>query len=166
MEEFAHAEVRHTGKPIWEARMDTEGCASVIEYYAGVAPIVQGNYLELLSIVIIDNVIFVTIISFYILMFILGDHINLPGGSFAYLRREPIGVCAGIGAWNYPLQMAVWKSAPALACGNTMVFKPSTLTPLTAVMLAEIYTEAGFPNGCFNVIQVWRNNDMGKGFST
>lgn len=63
-------------------------------------------------------------------------------------------MCGGIGAWNYPLQMAVWKSAPALACGNTMVFKPSNLTPLTACMLAEIYTEAGLPPGCFNVVQV------------
>ena len=50
--------------------------------------------------------------------------------------------------------MAVWKSAPALACGNTMVFKPSPLTPVTAVMLAEAYTEAGVPDGVFNVIQV------------
>jgi betaine-aldehyde dehydrogenase len=75
------------------------------------------------------------------------------GGSWGYTRREPLGVCAGIGAWNYPLQIACWKSAPALACGNAMVFKPAELTPLTALKLAEIYTEAGLPAGVFNVVQ-------------
>ena len=63
-----------------------------------------------------------------------------------------LGVCAGIGAWNYPLQIASWKSGPALACGNTMVFKPSELTPLTAMALAQIYTDAGVPAGAFNVV--------------
>lgn len=81
-----------------------------------------------------------------------GDHYDL-GGAFAYTRREPLGVCAGIGAWNYPLQIACWKSGPALACGNTMVFKPAEQTPLTALKLAEIYTEAGVPPGVFNVVQ-------------
>ncbi|HSL25372.1 MAG TPA: betaine-aldehyde dehydrogenase [Acidimicrobiia bacterium] len=75
------------------------------------------------------------------------------GGSWGYTRREPLGVCAGIGAWNYPLQIACWKSAPALACGNAMVFKPAELTPLTALKLAETYTEAGLPAGVFNVVQ-------------
>jgi betaine-aldehyde dehydrogenase len=81
-----------------------------------------------------------------------GDHYDL-GTAFAYTRREPLGVCAGIGAWNYPLQIACWKSGPALACGNAMVFKPAHLTPTTAVKLAEIYTEAGVPDGVFNVVQ-------------
>ena len=81
-----------------------------------------------------------------------GEHYDL-GGAFAYTRREPLGVCAGIGAWNYPLQIACWKSAPALACGNAMVFKPAELTPLTALKLAEIYAEAGVPDGVFNVVQ-------------
>ena len=80
-----------------------------------------------------------------------GDHFDL-GSDFAYTRREPLGVTAGIGAWNYPLQIACWKSAPALACGNSMVFKPSELTPLTASALAEIYSEAGLPEGVFNVV--------------
>ena len=80
-----------------------------------------------------------------------GDHVDL-GGAFAYTRREPLGVCAGIGAWNYPLQIACWKAAPALACGNTMVFKPSEQTPLTAMRLAEIFVEAGLPAGAFNVV--------------
>lgn len=82
---------------------------------------------------------------------IAGESYDL-GGSFAYTRREPVGVCVGIGAWNYPIQIACWKSAPALACGNTMVFKPSELTPLTAMKLAEIYLEAGVPPGVFNVV--------------
>ncbi|ANG63939.1 betaine-aldehyde dehydrogenase [Marinobacterium aestuarii] len=81
-----------------------------------------------------------------------GDHYDL-GGSFAFTRREPLGLCAGIGAWNYPIQIASWKSAPALACGNAMIYKPSEMTPLTALKLAEIYTEAGVPPGVFNVVQ-------------
>ncbi|MCB1172586.1 MAG: betaine-aldehyde dehydrogenase [Leptospiraceae bacterium] len=80
-----------------------------------------------------------------------GHHYDL-GQSFAYTRREPLGIVAGIGAWNYPLQIACWKSAPALACGNAMIFKPSEWTPLTALLLAEIYTEAGLPAGVFNVL--------------
>ena len=83
---------------------------------------------------------------------IAGEHIDL-GGSFFYTRREPLGVCAGIGAWNYPIQIAAWKAAPALACGNAMVFKPSELTPLTALKLAEILAEAGLPDGVFNIVQ-------------
>ncbi len=81
-----------------------------------------------------------------------GEHLDF-GSAFAYTRREPLGICAGIGAWNYPLQIACWKSAPALACGNAMVFKPAELTPLSALKLAEIYTEAGLPDGVFNVVQ-------------
>ena len=81
-----------------------------------------------------------------------GDTFDL-GKSWGYTRREPLGVCVGIGAWNYPIQIACWKSAPALACGNSMVFKPAELTPLTALKLAEIFTEAGLPDGVFNVVQ-------------
>jgi len=81
-----------------------------------------------------------------------GEHIPL-GGDWAYTVREPLGVCVGIGAWNYPTQIACWKSAPALACGNTMVFKPSEMTPLGALKLAEIFAEAGLPAGVFNVVQ-------------
>ncbi|MEM8853520.1 MAG: betaine-aldehyde dehydrogenase [Pseudomonadota bacterium] len=75
------------------------------------------------------------------------------GGDFAYTRRAPLGVCAGIGAWNYPIQIASWKAAPALAAGNAMVFKPSETTPLSAVKLAEILMEAGAPKGLYNVVQ-------------
>ncbi|WP_186386823.1 betaine-aldehyde dehydrogenase [Stappia sp. TSB10P1A] len=81
-----------------------------------------------------------------------GEHIDL-GGSFAYTRREPLGVVGAIGAWNYPIQIACWKAAPALACGNAVVFKPSELTPLSALKLAEILKEAGLPDGVFNVVQ-------------
>ena len=80
-----------------------------------------------------------------------GDHIQLAG-DFAYTRREPLGICAGIGAWNYPIQIACWKAAPALACGNVMIFKPAELTPLTAYKVAEIFAEAGMPEGVFNVV--------------
>ena len=83
---------------------------------------------------------------------ITGQHIDL-GGDFVYTRREPLGVCAGIGAWNYPTQIACWKAAPALVCGNAMVFKPSELTPLCTLKIAEILIEAGLPTGVFNVVQ-------------
>ncbi|MEF2071868.1 betaine-aldehyde dehydrogenase [Consotaella aegiceratis] len=75
------------------------------------------------------------------------------GSDFVYTIREPLGVCVGIGAWNYPTQIACWKAAPALACGNAMVFKPSEVTPLCALKLAEIFIEAGAPAGLFNVVQ-------------
>ncbi|TRD23269.1 betaine-aldehyde dehydrogenase [Palleronia caenipelagi] len=81
-----------------------------------------------------------------------GEHIQL-GQDWVYTRREPLGLCVGIGAWNYPTQIACWKAAPALACGNTMVFKPSEETPLCALKIAEILQEAGLPPGVFNVIQ-------------
>nr|WP_152452392.1 betaine-aldehyde dehydrogenase [Roseivivax sp. THAF197b] len=81
-----------------------------------------------------------------------GEHIPL-GEDWAYTMREPLGVCAGIGAWNYPTQIACWKAAPALACGNAMIFKPSETTPLCALKVAEILTEAGLPDGLFQVLQ-------------
>lgn len=82
---------------------------------------------------------------------ITGEHYQL-GNDFAYTRREPLGVVAGIGAWNYPLQIACWKAAPALAAGNAMIFKPSERTSLTALRLAELFVEAGLPKGLFNVV--------------
>lgn len=75
------------------------------------------------------------------------------GRDMAYTLREPLGVCAGIGAWNYPIQIACWKAAPALAFGNAVVFKPSEMTPLSALALAEVFSEAGLPAGLFNVVQ-------------
>nr|WP_057929890.1 betaine-aldehyde dehydrogenase [Burkholderia ambifaria] len=123
-DELAALETRDTGKPIAETTaVDIVTGADVIEYYAGLATAIEGA------------------------------QIPLRESSFVYTRREPIGVCAGIGAWNYPIQIACWKSAPALAAGNAMIFKPSEVTPLTALKLAEIYTEAGLPPGVFNVVQ-------------
>ena len=81
-----------------------------------------------------------------------GEHIQL-GEDWVYTRREPLGVCVGIGAWNYPTQIACWKGAPALACGNAVIFKPSETTPLCALKVAEILVEAGLPAGLYNVVQ-------------
>lgn len=81
-----------------------------------------------------------------------GEHVDL-GEPFGYTRREALGVCVGIGAWNYPIQIAAWKAAPALAMGNAMIFKPSENTPLSALALAEVLSEAGLPDGLFNVVQ-------------
>ena len=92
-----------------------------------------------------------------------GEHIPL-GDDFVYTVREPLGVCAGIGAWNYPTQIACWKAAPALACGNAMVFKPSEVTPLCTLKIAEILVEAGAPAGLFNVIQGY--GDVGAVLAT
>lgn len=122
-DELAKLEVLDTGKPWQEASVvDVLTGADSIEFFAGLAPSIEGNQQDL-------------------------------GGDFYYTRREPLGICAGIGAWNYPLQIACWKSAPALACGNTMIFKPSEETPMGAAKLAEIFVEAGVPAGVFNVVQ-------------
>ncbi|OAH07288.1 putative aldehyde dehydrogenase AldA [Rhodobacteraceae bacterium SB2] len=83
---------------------------------------------------------------------VTGEHIQL-GENWVYTRREALGICLGIGAWNYPTQIACWKAAPALACGNAMIFKPSETTPLCALKIAETLSEAGLPDGVFNVVQ-------------
>jgi len=122
-DELAAIEVTDTGKPWQEASVvDVASGADSIEFFAGLAPSIEGNQQSV-------------------------------GDNFYYTRREPLGICAGIGAWNYPLQIACWKAAPALACGNAMIFKPSEETPLGALKLAEIFTEAGVPDGVFNVVQ-------------
>ena len=72
--------------------------------------------------------------------------------AIAYCERVPVGVCAGIGAWNYPVQIACWKAAPALAAGNAFILKPSELTPLTAHLVAEILADAGLPEGLFQIL--------------
>ncbi len=94
---------------------------------------------------------------------ITGETMSL-GDDFVYTIREPLGVCAGIGAWNYPTQIACWKAAPARACGNAMVFKPSEVTPLCALKLAEIFVEAGAPAGLFNVVNGY--GDVGAALVT
>ena len=74
-------------------------------------------------------------------------------GAIGYTRRVPLGVCAGIGAWNYPVQIALWKSAPALAMGNAFILKPSEMTPLSALKIVEVMEDAGLPKGLLNVMQ-------------
>ncbi|KPV94538.1 NAD/NADP-dependent betaine aldehyde dehydrogenase [Pseudoalteromonas sp. P1-9] len=86
------------------------------------------------------------------------------GNDFFYTRKEPLGICAGIGAWNYPLQIACWKSGPALAAGNVLIFKPSEETPSGAVELAKIFIEAGMPAGVFNVVH--GAGDVGQWLTT
>jgi betaine-aldehyde dehydrogenase len=123
-QELAELETRDTGKPIQETLVvDVASGADCFEYFAG---LVQS---------------------------LSGEHIDLGPEAFGYTRREPLGVVAGIGAWNYPLQIACWKAAPALACGNAMIFKPAELTPFTAVKLQEILLQAGVPPGVFQVVQ-------------
>jgi len=123
-DEIALVETHDTGKPLSETRsVDIATGADVIEYYAGLAASLEGSYYPLRE------------------------------TSFFYTRREPLGIVAGIGAWNYPIQIAMWKAAPALSAGNAMIFKPSEVTPLSALILAEIFTQAGLPDGVFNVVQ-------------
>uniref|UniRef100_A0AAV1UX50 Aldehyde dehydrogenase domain-containing protein n=1 Tax=Peronospora matthiolae TaxID=2874970 RepID=A0AAV1UX50_9STRA len=121
--ELATLETLDTGRAIAETSVtDVTSAADCLTYYGGVCPSIGGQ------------------------------HVTLDRGNWAYTKREPLGVTVGIGAWNYPLQSAAWKSAPALAFGNSMVFKPSEETPLTALKLAEVYLEAGVPEGVFNVV--------------
>src|SRR5271163_2948750 len=123
-QELAELETRDTGKPIQETSVvDVASGADCFEYFAGVSQSLSG------------------------------EHLDLGTQAFGYTRREPLGIVAGIGAWNYPLQIACWKAAPALACGNAMIFKPAELTPFTAVKLQEILLEAGVPSGVFQVVQ-------------
>lgn len=122
---LATIETHDTGKPFSEtSTVDVITGADVLEYYAG---FVSGGGLN-------------------------GETTELRPDAWVYTRKEPLGVCVGIGAWNYPLQIALWKSAPCLAAGNCMVYKPSEFTPLHATRLAEIYTKAGLPAGVFNVV--------------
>ena len=121
-------ETYDTGKPYQETSVaDATSGADALEYFGGLAGALTG------------------------------EHIPLAGGDFVYTRREALGVCVGIGAWNYPTQIASWKGAPALACGNTMIFKPSETTPLSALKVAEILHEAGAPAGVYNVVQGYGN---------
>ena len=123
-DELAELETRDTGKPIQETRVvDVISGAECLEYFAALAQSAAG------------------------------EHIDLGPQAFGYTRREPLGLVAGIGAWNYPLQVACWKAAPALAFGNAMLFKPSELTPMTAMQLQRVFDAAGLPAGLFQVLQ-------------
>lgn len=124
--EIAELETLDTGKPLQETLVvDIISGAECLEYFAAQAAVQTG------------------------------EHISFSGesGDWGYTRREPLGVCVGIGAWNYPIQIASWKSAPALACGNAFIFKPAELTPFGALRLAQAYRDAGLPDGVFQVLQ-------------
>ncbi|MEK8026804.1 aldehyde dehydrogenase family protein [Pseudaquabacterium rugosum] len=124
--ELAALEVRDNGKPLPEAMWDIGDAAGCFDYYAGLAEAFDAQQEQ---------------------------PIALPDGRFTSLaRREPVGVVGAIVPWNYPLLMAAWKVAPALAAGCTVVLKPSELTPLTALQLAAIAAEAGLPAGVLNVL--------------
>jgi acyl-CoA reductase-like NAD-dependent aldehyde dehydrogenase len=122
-DEIARLETLHNGKPITESRnIEIPAAAECFEYYGGWS----------------DKV--------------MGETIPVKGNYLTYTLREPIGVVAAIVPWNFPLLLAAWKVAPALACGNTVILKPASQTPLTAVALGEAAIEAGFPPGVLNVL--------------
>lgn len=123
--ELATIETQSTGKPYSEtSTVDIPTGADVLEYYAN---LVGSGGLN-------------------------GESFQLRSSAWVYTTKAPLGVCVGIGAWNYPIQIGLWKSAPCLAAGNCMVYKPSEFTSLHAEELAKIYKEAGVPDGVFNVV--------------
>ncbi len=121
-EQFALAEVRNAGHPIGNARWEANTAADVFEYFAGAA-----------------NKHF-------------GQVIPVADGGLDVAYRDPVGVCGLIVPWNFPLLITCWKVAPALACGNPVVIKPASLTPISALMLAELLVEAGVPEGAVSCI--------------
>ncbi|MCL6576690.1 aldehyde dehydrogenase family protein [Kyrpidia sp.] len=124
-DELAQLESLDTGKPLTETMLvDIPYTVDHFRYYAGWTTKLSGEVLP----------------------------VSAPGQYLAYTRREPVGVVGAIVPWNFPLMIAAWKVAPALACGNTVVLKPSELTPLTALRLGELVLEAGIPRGVLNVV--------------
>lgn len=119
---LAKLEVLSCGKPLAEAEYDIADAANCFEFYAGMATKIHGETMQ------------------------------VPANSLSFVVREPIGVCGQIVPWNFPMLMTAWKLAPALAAGNTCVLKPSELTPLTALELAEIFVDAGLPAGVVNIV--------------
>jgi aldehyde dehydrogenase (NAD+) len=123
VDEVARLETLHNGKPITESRhIEIPMAAECLQYFAGWADKVQG------------------------------DTIPVKGNALVYTVREPIGVVAAIVPWNFPLLLAMWKVAPALATGNTVILKPASQTPLTALALGQLAIDVGFPPGVLNVI--------------
>jgi aldehyde dehydrogenase (NAD+) len=122
LDEFARLETAHNGKTLFESKIELTMTVNTLRYYGGWA----------------DK--------------ITGDTLPVEGNFFCYTLREPVGVVAAIVPWNFPLNIASWKFAPALAAGCTMVLKPASETPLTALAMAEVLQEAGFPAGAFNVV--------------
>jgi acyl-CoA reductase-like NAD-dependent aldehyde dehydrogenase len=123
-EELAELETVDNGKPIKYSRLaDVPLTADHFRYFAGWATKLEGETIP----------------------------VSIPN-MFTYTLREPVGVVGQIIPWNFPLQMAAWKLAPALACGNTVILKPAEQTPLTALRLGELICEAGFPEGVVNIL--------------
>jgi len=120
--EFAETETRNMGKPIVEAEFDVNDAAHCFEYYGGMASKIHGETLE------------------------------VPDNALSMVVREPVGVVGQIIPWNYPLLMAAWKLGPALAAGCTAVLKPAEQTPLSALMLAEIFQSLDLPPGVVNIV--------------
>ena len=120
--QIAEVETKNNGKPLFESKIDVAMAIETFRYYAGWA----------------DK--------------ITGDTLPVNGPFFTYTLREPVGVVGAIVPWNFPLNLATWKVAPALAAGCTVVLKPAHETPLTALMLGEIAIEAGLPPGALNVV--------------
>src|SRR5438477_1466183 len=122
-DEIARLETLHNGKPIFESRqIEVPASAECFQYYAGWADKIQG------------------------------ETIPVRGNYLTYTLREPVGVIAAIVPWNFPLLLTSWKVAPALTCGNTIIVKPASQTPLTALALADLAQEAGIPAGVLNVV--------------
>jgi acyl-CoA reductase-like NAD-dependent aldehyde dehydrogenase len=123
-DELGSMETRDNGKPIFESRqVDLPSVVENFRYFAGLADKIQG------------------------------ETIPVKGSFLNYTLREPVGVVGCIVPWNFPLSLATWKVAPALACGNTVVLKPAEETPLTALRLGELAAEAGLPAGVLNVVR-------------
>ena len=122
LEDIARVEARNAGKPIGDARDELGIVAGTLEYWGGAA-----------------NKIF-------------GETVPIQDQGLDVTLREPVGVCALITPWNFPLVIATWKIAPALACGNTIIVKPATYTPLSVLMLADVLLEAGLPPETMSVL--------------
>ncbi|HSD32437.1 MAG TPA: aldehyde dehydrogenase family protein [Gemmatimonadales bacterium] len=122
LDEFARLETAHNGKTLFESKIELTMTVNTLRYYGGWA----------------DK--------------ITGDTLPVDGPFFCYTLREPVGVVGAIVPWNFPLNIASWKFSPALAAGCTVVLKPASETPLTALAMAELILEAGFPPGAFNVV--------------
>ncbi|MFZ4519036.1 MAG: aldehyde dehydrogenase family protein [Microthrixaceae bacterium] len=122
LEEFAWAEVHNAGHTIEDARWEAGAMADVFEYYAGAA----NKH--------------------------LGSVVPTQDAGLGLVLRVPVGVCGLIVPWNFPMLIATWKVAPALACGNPVVLKPASLTPVTALLLGRALLDAGVPPGCVNVL--------------
>jgi aldehyde dehydrogenase (NAD+) len=121
-DELARLETLNNGKPVFESMIDVRLTAATYKYYGGWADKIHG------------------------------ETIPVDGPFLNYTLREPLGVVGAIVPWNFPISLAAWKVAPALACGNTVVLKPAELTPFTAIRMAELAIEAGLPPGAFNCI--------------